>query len=188
MYYKSLNARMEKSKEVGSGTFYDRVYNAERPEVFFKSTGERVVGHGGKVRIRSDAKWSVFEPELTLVVNANGKLVGYMIGNDMSSRDIESEYPLYLPQAKVYDGSCAVGPSIFLSSGPVPKTTKIELEGERNGVKEFSDTTTLAKLKRDPQGLVDYLFRENSFPNGVLLMTDTGIVPADSFTVRPLGG
>ena len=182
-YYKSRNARMEESKEVGGGTFYDRVYNAERPELFFKSTGEHVVGPGGKVRIRSDAKWSVPEPELILVINAKGKIVGYTIGNDMSSRDIEGENPLYLPQAKVYDGSCAVGPCILLSNELAPKTTKIEIEVERNGVKEFSDATTLAELKRDPQELVGYLFRENSFPRGVLLMTGTGIVPDDSFTL-----
>ncbi len=183
-YYKSRNARMEESKDAGGGTFYDRVYNAERPELFFKALGHRVVGPGGKVRIRSDAKWSVPEPELTLVVNPGGKIVGYTVGNDMSSRDIEGENPLYLPQAKVYDGSCALGPCILLSNEPLPKTTKIGIEVERDGVREFSGSTTMAELKRDPQELVDYLFRENSFPKGVLLMTGTGIIPEDSFTLN----
>jgi 2-dehydro-3-deoxy-D-arabinonate dehydratase len=183
-YYKSRNARMEESKDAGGGTFYDRVYNAQRPELFFKATGHRVVGPGGKVRIRSDSKWSVPEPELTLVVNPKGKIVGYTIGNDMSSRDIEGDNPLYLPQAKVYDGSCAIGPCILLSNGALPKTTKISIEVERSGAKEFSGTTTMAELKRDPEELVEYLFRENSFPKGVLLMTGTGIIPNDDFTLE----
>jgi 2-dehydro-3-deoxy-D-arabinonate dehydratase len=183
-YYKSRNARMEESKDAGGGTFYDRVYNAQRPELFFKSTGSRVVGPGAKVRIRSDAKWSVPEPELTLVINPAGKIVGYTVGNDMSSRDIEGENPLYLPQAKVYDGSCAIGPCILLSNGPPPKSTKITIEVERGGATEFSGTTTMAELKRDPEELVEYLFRENSFPKGALLMTGTGIIPDDNFTLN----
>src|SRR5262249_21124509 len=121
---------------------------------------------------------------LTLVVNPSGEIIGYTVGNDMSSRDIEGENPLYLPQAKVYNGSCALGPCILLSDGPLPKTTKIAVEIERKGAREFSGTTTMAELKRDPQELVDYLFRENSFPKGVLLMTGTGIVPDDSFTLH----
>jgi 2-dehydro-3-deoxy-D-arabinonate dehydratase len=183
-YYQSRNARMEESKNSGGGTFYDRVYSAERPELFFKAAGDRVVGPGGKVRIRSDAHWSVPEPELTLVVNPKGKIVGYTIGNDMSSRDIEGDNPLYLPQAKVYDGSCAVGPCILLSEDPIPPSTKIKVEVERNGTTLFADTTTMAELKRNPEELVEYLFRENSFPNGVLLMTGTGIVPDENFTLN----
>jgi 2-dehydro-3-deoxy-D-arabinonate dehydratase len=182
-YYRSRSARIEESKDAGGGTFYDRVYSAERPELFFKATGRRVVGPGGAVRIRSDAKWSVPEPELTLVINAAGEIVGYTIGNDMSSRDIEGENPLYLPQAKVYDGSCALGPCIFLSEEPMPKSTAIEIQIERNSRVEFSGTTTLSELKRDPKELVEFLFRDSSFPQGVFLMTGTGIVPGDDFTL-----
>ncbi len=182
-YYRSRSARMEESKDAGGGDFYDRVYSATRPELFFKASGRRVVGPGSKVRIRSDARWSVPEPELVLVISAAGKIIGYTIGNDMSSRDIEGENPLYLPQAKVYDGSCALGPCVLLADGPLAKTTAITLEIERNAKQAFFGNTTLAELKRDPQELVSYLFRENSFPDGALLMTGTGIVPADDFTL-----
>jgi 2-dehydro-3-deoxy-D-arabinonate dehydratase len=182
-YYRSRNARIEESKDAGGGSFYDRVYAAERPELFFKATGRRVVGHGKPVRIRSDAKWSVPEPELTLLVNPAGVIVGYTIGNDMSSRDIEGENPLYLPQAKVYDGSCALGPGVLLSREPLPKTTAIHLEIVRDSKIVFSGDTTLAELKRDPKELVSYLFRDNSFPLGAYLMTGTGIVPGDDFTL-----
>ncbi len=182
-YFRSRSARIEESKDAGGGDFYDRVYTATRPELFFKATGRRVVGSGGAVRIRSDAKWSVPEPELTLVVSAKGEIVGYTIGNDMSSRDIEGENPLYLPQAKVYDGSCAIGPCVLVAEGPLPKTTAITLEIERGGEVAFRGQTTLAELKRSPEELVSYLFRDNSFPDGALLMTGTGIVPPDSFTL-----
>jgi 2-dehydro-3-deoxy-D-arabinonate dehydratase len=182
-YYRSRSARIEESKDAGGGTFYDRVYSADRPEIFFKATGRRVIGPGGEVRIRSDAKWSVPEPELTLVINAAGEIIGYTIGNDMSSRDIEGENPLYLPQAKLYDGSCALGPCILLSEEPMPKLTAIGIRIEREGTVEFSGTTTLAELKRDPKELVEFLFRDNSFPQGVFLMTGTGIVPGDDFTL-----
>jgi 2-dehydro-3-deoxy-D-arabinonate dehydratase len=182
-YFRSRSARIEESKDAGGGDFYDRVYTATRPELFFKATGRRVVGSGGAVRIRSDAKWSVPEPELTLVVSAKGQIVGYTIGNDMSSRDIEGENPLYLPQAKVYDGSCAVGPCILVAAEPLSKSTAIMLEIERGGEVAFRGQTTLAELKRSPEELVSYLFRDNSFPDGVLLMTGTGIVPPDSFTL-----
>jgi 2-dehydro-3-deoxy-D-arabinonate dehydratase len=182
-YYRSRSARIEESKDAGGGTFYDRVYSADRPEIFFKATGRRVIGPGGAVRIRSDAKWSVPEPELTLAINAAGEIIGYTIGNDMSSRDIEGENPLYLPQAKLYDGSCALGPCILLSEEPMSKLTEIGIQIERNGTFEFSGTTTLAELKRDPKELVEFLFRDNSFPHGVFLMTGTGIVPGDDFTL-----
>lgn len=182
-YFRSRDARMEESKDAGGGTFYDRVYHAERPELFFKATARRVVGAHQPVRVRSDAKWSVPEPELALLVSSAGTITGYTIGNDMSSRDIEGENPLYLPQAKVYDGSCALGPALLLSSGPLPRTTTIQLQVERNGSIAFSGTTTLAELKRDPQLLVSYLFRDNTFPDGAFLMTGTGIVPADDFTL-----
>ena len=182
-YYRSRNARMEESKDTGGGDFYDRVYAAERPELFFKATGRRVVGHGGAVRIRSDAKWSVPEPELTLVIDPGSSIVGYTVGNDMSSRDIEGENPLYLPQAKVYDGSCALGPCILLSQEPLGSETGIHLEIERQGKTAFAASTTLAGLKRDPKELVGFLYRDNSFPQGAFLMTGTGIVPADNFTL-----
>ncbi|HMG01850.1 MAG TPA: fumarylacetoacetate hydrolase family protein [Edaphobacter sp.] len=182
-YFRSRDARIEESKDAGGGTFYDRVYNAERPELFFKATGRRVVGPGQPVRIRTDAKWSVPEPELTLLISSTGSITGYTIGNDMSSRDIEGENPLYLPQAKVYDGSCALGPAILLSPDPLPRTTAIEIEVLRNNSVAFSGTTTLAELKRDPKLLAEYLFRDNTFPDGVFLMTGTGIVPADDFTL-----
>jgi 2-dehydro-3-deoxy-D-arabinonate dehydratase len=182
-YYRSRNARMEESKDAGGGTFYDRVYAAERPELFFKAAGRRVVGPGSAVRIRSDAKWSVPEPELTLLINPAGTIVGYTIGNDMSSRDIEGENPLYLPQAKVYDGSCAIGPCVLLSTEPLGKSTAIRLEITRQRKTVFKGSTRLAELKRDPKELAEYLFRDSSFPQGVFLMTGTGIVPDDDFTL-----
>lgn len=182
-YYRSRGARMEESKDAGGGDFYDRVYSAERPELFFKSMASRTVGPNGKVRIRKDAHWSVPEPELTLVVNPRGKIIGYTIGNDMSSRDIEGENPLYLPQAKVYDGSCALGPGILVTSSPLPHSTEILLEILRHDRIEFSGSVALTELKRDPATLVEYLFRDNSFPAGCFLMTGTGIVPPTSFTL-----
>jgi 2-dehydro-3-deoxy-D-arabinonate dehydratase len=182
-YYRSRGARMEESKDAGGGNFYDRVYSAERPELFFKSTASRTVGTGGKVRIRGDAHWSVPEPELTLVVSPAGRIVGYTIGNDMSSRDIEGENPLYLPQAKVYNGSCALGPGILVAASPLAHSTEILLEILRHDRIEFEGSVELAELKRDPKTLVEYLLRDNSFPSGVFLMTGTGIVPPNSFTL-----
>jgi 2-dehydro-3-deoxy-D-arabinonate dehydratase len=182
-YYRSRNARMEESKNAGGGDFYERIYVAQRPELFFKASGARVLGNEKEVRIRRDATWSVPEPELTLVINREGSIIGYTIGNDMSSRDIEGENPLYLPQAKVYDGSCAIGPCILLSTEPMPKTTEIKIEITRDGNLVVSDRTTLAELKRDPKELVEYLYRECTFPHGAFLMTGTGIVPADDFTL-----
>ncbi|HZP06689.1 MAG TPA: fumarylacetoacetate hydrolase family protein [Terracidiphilus sp.] len=182
-YYRSRDARMAEAKDAGGGDFYDRVYSAERPELFFKATASRVADPGSHVRIRSDATWSVPEPELTLVISPHGKIIGYTIGNDMSSRDIEGENPLYLPQAKVYDRSSALGPCILVSGDPLPSTTPIRLEIERAGKVGFSGATTLAELKRKPTVLVEYLFRENNFPAGAYLMTGTGIVPPDSFTL-----
>jgi 2-dehydro-3-deoxy-D-arabinonate dehydratase len=183
-YYRSRDARMEESKTGGGGDFYDRVYKAERPELFFKATANRVVGHHGKVAIRQDASWSVPEPELTLLVSPSGKILGYTIGNDMSSRDIEGENPLYLPQAKVYDRSCALGPGILVSSEPLASSTAIHLEIVRAGQAAFAGSTTLSGLKRDPAALVHYLYRDNVFPNGCFLLTGTGIVPPDSFTLN----
>jgi 2-dehydro-3-deoxy-D-arabinonate dehydratase len=183
-YFRSRNARMEESKDAGGGSFYDRVYSAERPELFFKAAASRVVGPGHPVRIRRDASWSVPEPELTLAVNQHGRIVGYTIGNDMSSRDIEGENPLYLPQAKVYDGSCALGPCVLIGSEPLPSSSAIEVEIVREGRTEFAGSTTLAEMKRTAQVLVDYLYRECSFPAGCYLMTGTGIIPPDTFTLQ----
>jgi 2-dehydro-3-deoxy-D-arabinonate dehydratase len=183
-YFRSRSARIEESKSSGGGDFYDRVYSAERPELFFKATPNRVVGHHGKVAIRKDATWSVPEPELTLLASPRGKIIGYTIGNDMSSRDIEGENPLYLPQAKVYNRSCALGPGILVTSKPLPPTTPIRLEILRAGQTAFSGSTDLSQMKRDPQTLVDYLFRENVFPVGCFLLTGTGVVPPDSFTLK----
>jgi len=182
-YYRSRNARMDESKDAGGGSFYDRVYAAERPELFFKATGRRVVGPGGLVRIRSDAKWSVPEPELAVLIDPSGAISGYSIGNDMSSRDIEGDNPLYLPQAKIYDGSCAIGPCVLLSPEPLSTATSIRMVITRQGRNAFTGSTTLAELKREPQELAEFLFRDNSFPQGVFLLTGTGIVPADDFTL-----
>jgi 2-dehydro-3-deoxy-D-arabinonate dehydratase len=182
-YFRSRDARMEESKDAGGGSCYDRVYAAERPELFFKGTGRRVIGPGGAVRIRSDAKWSVPEPELVLFIDPTGAIAGYTIGNDMSSRDIEGENPLYLPQAKVYDGSCALGPCVLLSSGALDRSMAIHIEIARQGESVFAGSTTLAELKREPAELAGFLFRDSSFPQGVFLMTGTGIIPKDDFTL-----
>lgn len=184
-YYRSRNARMEESKSAGGGDFYDRVYHAARPELFFKATAHRVVGPDGKVAIRDDASWSVPEPELVLFVNPRGRISGYTIGNDMSSRDIEGENPLYLPQAKVYDRSCALGPCLLVSNDSLPLSTDIAIEIRRGRQVAFSGATTLKEMKRKPEELVEYLYRGNSFPYGCFLLTGTGIVPPDSFTLRP---
>jgi len=183
-YYRSRSARMEESKSAGGGNFYDRVYAAERPELFFKATAHRVSGHGENVRIRRDANWSVPEPELTLLINRRAKIVGYTVGNDMSSRDIEAENPLYLPQAKVYDGSCALGPCVLVTPNPLPASTPIHLQILRRDAVEFAGSTSLAELKREPKSLVEFLFRDHTFPRGAFLMTGTGVVPPDSFTLQ----
>jgi 2-dehydro-3-deoxy-D-arabinonate dehydratase len=183
-YYRSRTARMAESEVAGGGSFYDRVYTAERPELFFKALAHRVAGPEEKVRIRKDSKWNVPEPELALVISPTGKITGYTIGNDMSSRDIEGENPLYLPQAKVYDRSCALGPAILATEEPLPSTTAISIEIRRAGATVFSDSTTLASMKRRPEELVEYLYRETSFPGGCILLTGTGIVPPDTFTLQ----
>jgi 2-dehydro-3-deoxy-D-arabinonate dehydratase len=183
-YYRSRSARIEESKDAGGGDFYDRVYSAERPELFFKAVAHKVAGPNSAVRIRSDAKWSVPEPELTLVVNARGKIIGYTIGNDMSSRDIEGANPLYLPQAKVYDRSCALGPGILIQEEPMPATTEIAMKIMRGGQAEFSAAIHLAEMKRDPRVLAEYLYRDQSFPHGCFLLTGTGIIPPDAFTLQ----
>jgi len=182
-YYRSKVGRQEESKDAGGGDFYARVYEAKRPELFFKSPSYRAVGHGDKVRIRKDSTWDVPEPELTLVITASGKIVGYTIGNDMSSRSIEGENPLYLPQAKCYDKSAAIGPCIFVTDKPLPEDTSISVEIHR-GKKVFEGKTGINQIKRSFRELVDYLFMETTFPYGCLLMTGTGIVPPNDFTLQ----
>jgi 2-dehydro-3-deoxy-D-arabinonate dehydratase len=183
-YLRSRAARMAESKDAGGGDFYDRVYSAERPELFFKSLPQKVVGPGGTVGLRSDATWSVPEPELALLINPRAEIVGYTIGNDMSSRDIEGQNPLYLPQAKVYNRSCALGPGIQIANAPLPKETRISIAIERNGSTAFSGETSLAQIKRPFEELAMYLYRDQTFPCGTFLLTGTGIVPPDSFTLE----
>jgi 2-dehydro-3-deoxy-D-arabinonate dehydratase len=181
-YKRSREARERES--AGAARFYDLVYSAARPELFFKATPRRVVGPGAFVRIRQDARWSVPEPEVALVVSPALEIVGYTIGNDMSSRDIEGENPLYLPQAKVYDGSCALGPVITLAGGmPPPQNTNIRLVIERDAGVAFDGSTMLGAMARSFEDLVSWLGRDNSFPEGVILLTGTGIVPPDHFTL-----
>lgn len=183
-YFRSKVGRQEESKAAGGGDFYARVYEAERPEVFFKATSNRIVGHGEKVRIRKDSTWDVPEPELTLVVSSSGKIVGYTIGNDMSSRSIEGENPLYLPQAKTYDGCAAVGPCVLVTKDPISLQTKISLEILRQGKKVFEGNVGIDQIKRKLEELVSFVFRECTFPHGCLIMTGTGIVPSNDFTLK----
>jgi 2-dehydro-3-deoxy-D-arabinonate dehydratase len=183
-YKRSKVAREEESASTGGSRFYDMVYTAPRPELFFKAPARRVVSPGDPVRIRRDAKWSVPEPEVALVVSPALKIVGYTIGNDMSSRDIEGENPLYLPQAKFYDGSCTLGPVITLA-GTLPPAAEvsIRLDITRGGAKVFEGATNLAAMARSFEELVSWLGRETSFPDGVVLLTGTGVVPPDDFTL-----
>jgi 2-dehydro-3-deoxy-D-arabinonate dehydratase len=183
-YKRSKVAREEES--VGAAQFYDKVYTAPRPELFLKATPERVSHPGEAIRVRRDATWSVPEPEYALVISPKGKIVGVTIGNDVSSRDIEGENPLYLPQAKIYHGSCAIGPVITLSEAmPTLAETEIHLTIRRAGQVAFEGTTTLAQLSRTPASLADWLCREQHFPHGVFLLTGTGIVPPDAFNLAP---
>lgn len=182
-YYRSRTARMEESEEAGGDRFYDLVYDAERPELFFKATSRRVRGPGETVGIRSDSNWDVPEPELTLAINRDGKVFGATVGNDMSSRSIEGENPLYLPQAKVYTGSTALGPCLLVGSLPGPED-EIVLSISRDGGEVFRGATSLSQLKRSYDELAGFLFRENDFPDGAFLMTGTGIVPDHPFTLR----
>lgn len=184
-YLRSKVGRQEESKNSGGSDFYARVYEAERPELFFKATPSRVVGPGGKVRIRRDSTWDVPEPELTLVITSKGNIIGYTIGNDMSSRSIEGENPLYLPQAKTYDGSAALGPCIYVTKDPLPPNTLIQLDIDRNNKKVFEGSIAIDQIKRTFKELAGFLFRETSFPNGCFLMTGTGIVPGNDFTLQP---
>src|SRR6187551_980309 len=183
-YLRSKVGRQEESKASGGADFYAKVYEAERPEVFFKSTPHRIVGHNAFVRIRKDSTWDVPEPELTLVVTSSGKIVGYTIGNDMSSRSIEGENPLYLPQAKTYDGCAALGPCIYVTDKPLDSNTTISLAINRDYKKVFEGSIAISQIKRTLQELVSFVYRECSFPNGCLIMTGTGIVPGSDFTLK----
>jgi len=183
-YLRSREARMEEAQDAGGGDFYDRVYHAERPEIFFKSNPSRVAGPGEEVRIRKDSAWNVPEPELTLVVSSNAKIIGYTVGNDMSSRDIEGENPLYLPQAKTYDRSAAVGPCIYVPPSGFPPESRIRIEIRRGDRRVFDAGVAVSQMKRKPAELVEFLFRETTFPDGCLLMTGTGIVPPGDFTLQ----
>ena len=184
-YLRSREARMEESKDAGGGDFYAKVYEANRPELFFKAPSYRTVGSGEIVRIRKDSHWNVPEPELTLFICSEGTIEGYTIGNDMSSRDIEGENPLYLPQAKSYNASAAIGPCLFVPGEPIHPDSVIRLEIKRQNELIFSGEISINRMKRKHTELVEYLFRETSFPNGVYLMTGTGIVPPDHFTLKP---
>ena len=184
-YFSSRLARMEESKDAGGGDFYSRVYVADRPEIFFKATPDRVSGPGQPLRIRRDSSWDVPEPELTLAISSHGNIIGYTIGNDMSSRSIEGENPLYLPQAKTYQQCAGLGPCLFVSPKPLPPDTEMRLEVMRNGKRSFSGSCKLSDMKRSQEELVSYLTRELEFSNGAYLMTGTGIVPGKEFTLEP---
>lgn len=183
-YLRSKVGRQEESKASGGSDFYAKVYDAERPEVFFKATPHRITGPGGTVNIRKDSVWDVPEPELTLVVTSSGKIIGYTIGNDMSSRSIEGENPLYLPQAKTYDGCAALGPCILVTQNDLPPETRICLSIERENKTAFEGDVLLSQMKRTPEELAGFVFRECSFPAGCLIMTGTGIVPGSDFTLK----
>jgi 2-dehydro-3-deoxy-D-arabinonate dehydratase len=183
-YFRSKTARMDESKDAGGGDFYDRVYDAPRPEIFFKATAARTVGPGAAMHLRDDSKWIVPEPELALAINCHGTIFGYTIGNDLSCRDIEGENPLYLPQAKTFDRCAAIGPAIFVSETPLPSETEIKLSILRGGQSIVEDKTSLAEMKRSLTELVGYLFSNNTHSNGCFLMTGTGIVPADDFCLQ----
>lgn len=183
-YMRSKKARMEESKDAGGGDFYDRVYDAERPELFMKGMASRAVGQGGEVYIRKDSTWNVPEPELTLFISSEGTIEGYTIGNDMSSRSIEGENPLYLPQAKVYDKCAGLGPCIYVPADPLPSDTNITLKISRGGKVMFDESILINQIKRSLEELVYYLYLETTFEKGCFLMTGTGIVPPDSFTLE----
>jgi 2-dehydro-3-deoxy-D-arabinonate dehydratase len=181
-YKRSREARERESE--GAARFYDLVYKAARPELFFKATARRVVGPGSRVRVRRDSRWSVPEPELALVLSPRLKLVGYTIGNDMSARDIEGENPLYLPQAKIYDHACALGPVVTLAEAmPPPAAVTIRLAIERRGQTVFDGSTSLDAMARSFDDLIAWLGKETTFPQGVVLLTGTGVVPPDDFTL-----
>jgi 2-dehydro-3-deoxy-D-arabinonate dehydratase len=182
-YQRSKEAREQESQ--GAASYYDRVYGAKRPELFFKATADRVVGPGGIVRVRRDSRWTVPEPELAVYIAPDLRIVGFGIGNDMSARDIEGENPLYLQQAKVYDQSCSIGPVVTLTDGfPARDQIGIEMTIERGREIVFQGSTQLSKMVRTLESLVEWLGRENTFPHGAVLLTGTGVVPPDDFSLQ----
>jgi 2-dehydro-3-deoxy-D-arabinonate dehydratase len=183
-YLRSRDARMEESKDSGGADFYDKVYAAERPELFFKSLPHRVAGHGEVVYIRRDSTWNVPEPELVLYINSNGNIVGYTIGNDMSSRSIEGENPLYLPQAKVYERSAALGPCLYVPQEPISAATGIHMSISRSGAEVYSGSVEIGRMKRSLTELAEYLYRALAFDTGCYLMTGTCLVPSNDFTLK----
>jgi len=183
-YLRSRSARMAESEQSGGADFYDKVYHANRPELFFKATPHRCVGTGGTLKLRQDSKWMVPEPELTLAIKSDGTLLGFTVGNDLSSRDIEGENPLYLPQAKVFDGCAGLGPGIWLQSEWPSPETEIAMTIHRSGAEVFSGSIELSQMKQTLPNLVEHLYRECSFPHGCFLMTGTGLVPPDDFTLH----
>lgn len=184
-YYRSREARMDESEDSGGSKFYDMVYYADRPELFFKGTLNSCVGHGGKVAIRRDSTWNVPEPELTLFISSSKTIEGYTVGNDMSSRSIEGENPLYLPQAKVYDRSASLGPCLYVTDEPINSSTKIEITiTSAKGMVLYENQVEISKIKRSFDELVDYLFIDHTFPKGVYLMTGTCMVPDANFTLN----
>jgi len=182
-WLRSRDARMEESKESGGATFYDKVYDAERPELFFKAQPHRVAAQDEEVYIRHDSTWNVPEPELTLFINTKGQIQAYTIGNDMSSRSIEGENPLYLPQAKVYERSAALGPCLYIPAAPIPTTTKISMVIRRNDKAMYSGEVAISQIKRKLPDLASWLYRDMDFPNGCFLMTGTCLVPDNDFTL-----
>jgi len=183
-YFRSMEARMEEAKDSGGADLYDRVYHAERPELFFKALPHRVAGHGQAVSIRKDSAWDVPEPELTLFINSSGSIEGYTVGNDMSSRSIEGENALYLPQAKVYDRSAALGPCLYVPASPIDRETEIAMEIFRDGQVMYQDSVKISRIKRPLEELAGYLYRECRFAHGCFLMTGTCLVPPSEFTLH----
>jgi 2-dehydro-3-deoxy-D-arabinonate dehydratase len=184
-YNRSRVARMSESKQAGSSDLYDRVYHAVRPELFFKATPHRVVGHGGVMHLRRDSSWIVPEPEITLAIDARGRLVGHTIGNDLSCRDIEGENPLYLPQAKTFTGCAALGPGLRIARRPPPRSTAITISIHRGRRSIFAGATRVSEIRKPFGVLVEHLYRDNGFPAGCFLMTGTGIVPPENLRLRP---
>ncbi len=183
-YLRSKEARVDEAKASGGDMFYNKVYDADRPELFFKATSQRVVGPDDTINIRRDSGWDVPEPELTIFVNSHGNIQGYTVGNDVSSRSIEGENPLYLPQAKVFERCAAIGPCIYLTEEPLSPETEIEIEISRNNVSMYKESVAIKMMKRSEKELVSFLFRECDFPKGVFLMTGTCLVPDDDFTLE----
>jgi 2-dehydro-3-deoxy-D-arabinonate dehydratase len=183
-YFRSKTARMEESQDAGGGDFYDRVYDADRPELFMKATAQRTVGPGDVMHRRGDSKWIVPEPELTLMITRKGRIIGYTVGNDLSCRDIEGENPLYLPQAKSFDRCASIGPAILVSQEPPAKDALIKMKITRSAETVFEDQIEISQIKREFEELVEFLFRDNTHAHGCLLMTGTGIIPPDEFSLE----